>query len=115
VEVADTGTVDAEQTRLAEAGLASVEERDATCCYARQHKFWVKGAPSGERWEIYTVLADSATFWGQEGAQSEEAAEAALGTAPGGQAAAPAGQGARCCGGQQADGTDDASAGVCCA
>src|SRR5262244_2299343 len=36
VEVADTDTVDAEQTRLAEAGFASVDERDTTCCYARQ-------------------------------------------------------------------------------
>ena len=66
VEVADTGTVDAEQTRLAEAGLASVDERDTTCCYARQDKFWVTGAPNGERWEIYTVTADSPTFWGQD-------------------------------------------------
>lgn len=62
VEVADTEAVDAEQTRLAAAGLASIDERDTTCCYARQDKFWVEGAPDGERWEIYTVLADSATF-----------------------------------------------------
>ncbi len=62
VEVADTEHVDAEQTRLAESGLASVDERDTTCCYARQDKFWVQGAPNGERWEIYTVLADSPTF-----------------------------------------------------
>ena len=45
VEVADTDTVDAEQTRLAAAGLASVDERDTTCCYAKQDKFWVEGAP----------------------------------------------------------------------
>jgi catechol 2,3-dioxygenase-like lactoylglutathione lyase family enzyme len=115
VEVADTGAVDAEQARLAEAGLASVDERDTTCCYARQDKFWVTGAPSGERWEIYTVLADSATFWGQDGGQSWDAAEAALDSAPGGQAAARAGQGSQCCGGQQAGGADAASAGVCCA
>src|ERR1700724_2198753 len=69
VEVADTGTVEAEQTRLAEAGLAAVEERDTTCCYARQDKFWVTGAPNGERWEIYTILQDSPTFWGQDGEQ----------------------------------------------
>ena len=62
VEVADTDTVDAEQARLAAAGFASVDERDTTCCYARQNKFWVQGAPNGERWEIYTVLADSPTF-----------------------------------------------------
>jgi catechol 2,3-dioxygenase-like lactoylglutathione lyase family enzyme len=59
VEVADTDAVDAEQQRLAGAGLASVDERDTTCCYARQDKFWVEGAPNGERWEIYTVLEDS--------------------------------------------------------
>ena len=61
IEVADTDTVDAEQTRLAEAGLASVDERDTTCCYAQQDKFWVSGTPNGESWEIYTVLADSPT------------------------------------------------------
>ena len=61
VEVADTDSVDAEQTRLAEAGFASVEERDATCCYAKQDKFWVSGTPNGESWEIYAVLADSLT------------------------------------------------------
>jgi catechol 2,3-dioxygenase-like lactoylglutathione lyase family enzyme len=63
VEVADAGAVDAEQERLAGAGLAAVDERGTTCCYARQDKFWVKGAPGGERWEIYTVLQDSSTFW----------------------------------------------------
>jgi catechol 2,3-dioxygenase-like lactoylglutathione lyase family enzyme len=59
VEVADTDTVDAEQARLAAAGLASVDERDTVCCYAKQDKFWVEGAPNGEQWEVYTVLADA--------------------------------------------------------
>ena len=58
VEVESTDQVDAEQTRLAAAGLASVEERGTTCCYAKQDKFWVEGSPHGEQWEIYTVLAD---------------------------------------------------------
>jgi catechol 2,3-dioxygenase-like lactoylglutathione lyase family enzyme len=62
VEVEDVDTVDAQQTRLAASGLASVEERDTTCCYAKQDKFWVEGAPNGERWEIYTVLEDSESF-----------------------------------------------------
>ena len=66
VEVADTGAVDAEQARLAAAGLASADERDTTCCYARQDKFWVQDAPDGESWEIYTVLDDSQTFYGQD-------------------------------------------------
>ena len=46
VEVADTDTVDAEQTRLAEAGFASVDERGTTCCYAKQDKFWVTAHPT---------------------------------------------------------------------
>jgi catechol 2,3-dioxygenase-like lactoylglutathione lyase family enzyme len=69
VEVADTDTVDAEQTRLAEVGLASVDERDTTCCYAKQDKFWVTGTPNGESWEIYTVLADSPTPNGEADGQ----------------------------------------------
>lgn len=63
VEVESTDVVDAEQTRLAQVGLASVDERGTTCCYAKQDKFWVEGAPNGERWEVYTVLEDSATFF----------------------------------------------------
>jgi catechol 2,3-dioxygenase-like lactoylglutathione lyase family enzyme len=62
VEVPDTDTVDAEQVRLAAAGFAAIEERATTCCYAKQDKFWVEGTPNGERWEIYTVVADSPTF-----------------------------------------------------
>ena len=69
VEVADTDAVDAEQTRLAEAGFASVDERDTTCCYARQDKFWVTGTPNGESWEVYTVLADSPTPNGEADGQ----------------------------------------------
>lgn len=62
VEVADIDTVDSEQTRLAGEGFASIDERGTTCCYAKQDKFWVQGAPNGERWEVYTVLSGSETF-----------------------------------------------------
>ena len=82
VEVADAATVEAEQARLTEAGLAAVDERDTTCCYARQDKFWVKGAPGGERWEIYTVLQDSPTFWGEDGDQRWDSVQAELDTRP---------------------------------
>jgi catechol 2,3-dioxygenase-like lactoylglutathione lyase family enzyme len=68
IEVSSTDDVDAEQTRLAGVGLASVEERGTTCCYATQDKFWVEGTPGGERWEVYTVVADSPTFSGEAGA-----------------------------------------------
>lgn len=59
VEVADTAEVLAAEQRVGAAGLAVRPERDTTCCYARQDKFWVDGAPDGERWEVYTVLADA--------------------------------------------------------
>jgi len=106
IEVPDIDTVDAEQTRLAESGLASVDERDTTCCYARQDKFWVQGTPAGERWEIYTVLEDSPTFWGKDGSQSWDAAEAAL------DAAALA----QCCGTSAPEPSDQATASTasCC-
>ena len=65
VEMESVDSVDAEQTRLADAGLASVDERGSTCCYAKQDKFWVEGAPDGERWEVYTVLADSPSFFAE--------------------------------------------------
>ena len=66
VEVEDVDTVDSEQTRLAEQGLALIDERGTTCCYAKQDKFWVQGTPNGGAWEIYTVLADSQTFNGDD-------------------------------------------------
>jgi catechol 2,3-dioxygenase-like lactoylglutathione lyase family enzyme len=64
VEVEDVDTVDSIQTRLSVDGLATIDERGTTCCYAKQDKFWVQGTPNGEAWEIYTVLADSATAGG---------------------------------------------------
>ena len=79
VEVSDTDMVDAAQTRLAAAGLASVDERDSTCCYAKQDKFWVEGSPDGERWEVYTVLADSQTFFAEQTDQGDACCGGAAG------------------------------------
>jgi len=84
VEVADAGTVGATQARLAEAGLAFTDERATTCCYATQDKFWVQGAPDGEAWEIYTVLADSQTCYGDD-----TAAEAGRGSTLAGPSCGP--------------------------
>ena len=71
VEMGSVDDVDAAQTRLGASGLVSTDERDTTCCYAQQDKFWVEGSPDGERWEFYTVLADSPTFFA--GAASSDA------------------------------------------
>ncbi|WP_300012181.1 ArsI/CadI family heavy metal resistance metalloenzyme [Pseudonocardia sp.] len=61
VEVDDSETVHSEIARLAGEGLFTDEEIGTTCCFATQDKVWVTG-PGGERWEVYTVLADSETF-----------------------------------------------------
>ena len=63
VEVESSETVHSEIARLTDEGLFTDEEIGATCCFATQDKVWVTG-PGGERWEVYTVLADSETFFG---------------------------------------------------
>jgi len=69
----------------------SLNHLGVEACYAKQDKFWVQGAPNGERWEIYTVLADSQTF-------SAQAAEATT-----------------CCGTDvAASGEPEPSAAACC-
>ena len=58
VEVASAAEVVDATQRLAGTGLATEVEDGTTCCYALQDKVWVTG-PGGERWEVYTVLADA--------------------------------------------------------
>ena len=61
VEVESTERVHQEIARLTGEGLFTEEEMNTTCCFATQDKVWVTG-PAGEKWEVYTVLADSDTF-----------------------------------------------------
>ena len=61
VEVGSSEMVHGEIARLTEEGMFTEEEIGTTCCFATQDKVWVS-APDGERWEVYTVLADSDTF-----------------------------------------------------
>lgn len=57
VEVETVADVEAGAARLRDAGLATFDERDTTCCYALQDKVWVHD-PAGAPWEIYTVKDD---------------------------------------------------------
>jgi len=61
VEVESSDTVHSEISRLAGEGMITDEEIGTTCCFAKQDKVWVTG-PGGERWEVYTVVADSEIF-----------------------------------------------------
>ncbi|GGA40435.1 hypothetical protein GCM10007416_11780 [Kroppenstedtia guangzhouensis] len=52
IQVGSTEAVIAAKERLENAGLASFDEMDTTCCYARQDKIWVI-SPDGHRWEVF--------------------------------------------------------------
>lgn len=58
VEVSDAQTVEAHADRLRVGGLATMDEKDTTCCYALQDKVWVHD-PAGAPWEIYTIKDDA--------------------------------------------------------
>ncbi|MDX1890817.1 ArsI/CadI family heavy metal resistance metalloenzyme [Mycolicibacterium sp. 050158] len=75
VEVESSAVVHAEIARLAGEGLFTDEEIGTTCCFATQDKVWVTG-PGGERWEVYTVLADSETFGIPRDAEDARSADA---------------------------------------
>ena len=95
VEVDSSEDVHAEIARLTEAGMFTEEEIGTTCCFATQDKVWVTG-PGGERWEVYTVLADSDTF-GASPQHLDESSE---------------GDGDVCCGGASKE--SDQAAASCC-
>ncbi|MEA3528787.1 ArsI/CadI family heavy metal resistance metalloenzyme [Nocardia sp. CDC192] len=80
VEVETSEKVHAEIARLSAAGLFTEEQLATTCCFATQDKVWVT-APDKERWEVYTVLADSETFGTASEPTSSDAVKACCGTA----------------------------------
>lgn len=98
IEVESSEVVHSEIARLTGEGLFTEEEIGTTCCFATQDKVWVN-APGGEKWEVYTVLADSETF----GTSPQTILES--GSAPGrsdvccgtSAASSPAGAAASCC------------------
>ena len=99
VEVDSSAKVHSEIARLTDEGLFTDEELGTTCCFATQDKVWVTG-PGGEKWEVYTVLADSETF----GASPQRPEEAGEGNAEGGV----------CCGGTAATSEKATAESSCC-
>lgn len=95
VEVESSEQVHAEIARLSGEGLFTDEEIGTTCCFATQDKVWVTG-PGGEKWEVYTKLADSDTFGTSPQHHSEDS------------------EGGVCCGGTAADTDKVAAASSCC-
>ena len=61
IKVSSTDAVLATRLRLKQAGLATFDEMDTECCYAKQDKIWVTD-PDGTPWEVFTVLDDVEHF-----------------------------------------------------
>ena len=59
--MASTDDVLAARLRLQKAGLATFDEMDTTCCYARQDKIWVHD-PDGTPWELFVTHEQSEDF-----------------------------------------------------
>ena len=59
IVVDSSDAVDAAATRLTAAGLDIDLEHESVCCYAKQTKVWSTD-PDGRRWEVYTVLEETA-------------------------------------------------------
>ena len=97
VEVESSDSVHADVARLTGEGLFTDEEMGTTCCFAIQDKVWVTG-PAGEKWEVYTVLADSDTF----------------GTSPQHLDGDDAEGGGVCCGGAASDDAKETAGSSCC-
>jgi catechol 2,3-dioxygenase-like lactoylglutathione lyase family enzyme len=57
IQVGSSEDVLRARARLVEEGLATFDEMDTTCCYAKQDKIWVT-APDGESWEVFTTHGD---------------------------------------------------------
>ena len=58
IQVGSTDDVLRAKARLVEAGLATFDEMNTTCCYAKQDKIWVT-APDGESWEVFVTHEDA--------------------------------------------------------
>jgi hypothetical protein len=59
--------------RLKLAGAETLDQTDATCCYAKSDKSWVKD-PSGISWETFFTFGD-ATVYGEDSIDDALAAQ----------------------------------------
>jgi predicted enzyme related to lactoylglutathione lyase len=58
IQVGSVEDVLGARDRFRAAGLASFDEMDTTCCYARQDKIWVHD-PDGTPWEVFVTHEDT--------------------------------------------------------
>jgi len=94
IQVASTEDVLAARERLVSAGLATFDEMDTTCCYARQDKIWVRD-PDGTPWEVFATHED--TEEAGDGGLASVQADEACGCGETGCACAARGAESACC------------------
>ena len=60
IQLQSTEALDEVRVRLKQAGVETRDEKDSTCCHARQEKIWVTD-PDGNSWEFFVVLGEAET------------------------------------------------------
>ncbi len=72
IQVKSTAEVAAAKDRFIQAGLATFDEENVTCCYAVQDKVWVQD-PDHNEWEVFVVLEADVPLHSSNRAQAIEA------------------------------------------
>lgn len=80
--------------RVASADVAVLDQKDATCCYAKSDKYWAMD-PQGVPWETYHTMGEAETY-GEDTQERTEAAAGACCIPKAAAATSPASR--RCCG-----------------
>jgi catechol 2,3-dioxygenase-like lactoylglutathione lyase family enzyme len=70
IQVESTDDLDDVSGRLAQAGENLLEQRQATCCYAKSDKTWVSD-PQGVAWETFVTFGDATTYGEDRGVGPE--------------------------------------------
>ncbi len=96
IQVEDPAELDEVYQRLEQAGGATLDEGETTCCYARSTKQWISD-PQGVLWETFLTHGTAAVYGHQRGeGQADQTAPASACGCAGAQQTAPAGP--VCCG-----------------
>ncbi len=61
IQVEEDGELAEVRTRIQKAELATFDEGETTCCYAKADKTWVVD-PGGVAWEAYKTMGDAEIF-----------------------------------------------------
>lgn len=78
IQAEDEGELGALRSQLAQADVAILDQKDATCCYAKSDKHWTLD-PQGIAWESFRTLEAAPTYGedGRSNAKPRQGAKAA--------------------------------------